>query len=183
LHLHSLVRCTCADLIQVNWHILCNGFGYSHGARRRLSRFNFGGPVLKDPIRDKRCQNDEKQVRPPRNPLIRRAGVFHLGGSRALGRAVIQRLNIAHFCVKFHFNPPSRREIALFLGIECRRLVWPLCSARTRAACWRVLVSRRSPFSARSRIRASTLIQVWRLDSGIPANNSFRSFSAVPWSK
>src|SRR4029453_1293856 len=190
LHLHGLVRCTCPDLIQVNWHILCDGFGYSRGGRGRLSGFNFGGPVLKDPVSDKRGQNDEKQVRPLRNPLIRSAGAFHLRAPRALGRAVIQCLNIAHFRVKFHFNPPSRREIALFLGIECRRLVWPLCSAKTRAACWRVLDSRRSPFSARSRIRASTLMHVWRSDSGIPANNSRRSFCAValicaitPWTR
>ena len=82
--------------------------------------------MLKDSVSDKPCQKDEKQVRPFRNSLIRSAGAFRLGLVEPVGRAVIQCFNVAQFRVKFHFNTPTRREIAPFLVIEYRRLVWPL---------------------------------------------------------
>src|SRR5207249_5383255 len=172
LHLHCLVRGTCADLVQVKRNVLCDDFDYTRRTCRRLGSLNLAGPVLKDPIHDKRCQNNEKQVRPLGNFLITGTGAFHLRLRRGLGTAVVQCLNIADLRVKFHLKFPLRREIAFFLGIECPRLVWPLGSAKTRARRWRVGDWRRSLSSARSRTRASTLMHLLRSDSVISANSS-----------
>ena len=91
----------------------------------------------------------------------------------------MQRLNIARLRIKFQLNPPFAPRCALLFGFECACLVWPLCSAKTRPESWRALDPLRSPFSARSRMRASTLMHVWRSDCAISAKSSCRSFSAV----
>src|SRR5262249_26980679 len=118
LHLHGLISCTGTDLIQVKRHVLCDNFSNSRWTRRGLSSFSLAGYVLINSVGDKPCQQDEKQVRPFRNFLICSAGSLRLRLDRPVGRAVIQCFNVAQFCVKFHFNTPTRREIAPFLVIE-----------------------------------------------------------------
>jgi hypothetical protein len=56
---------------------------------------------------------------------------LHFGLGRPVRRTVIQCLKVAQFCLKFHFNTPTRREIAPFLVIEYRCLVWPLLSTES----------------------------------------------------
>src|SRR5262249_8545326 len=113
LQLHGLVRCTCADLIQVKRHVLCNDFGDTRRTRRRLSSLNLAGPVLKNPVSDKPCQKDEKQVRPFGNPLAGSTGAFRLRPRRRLGRAVIQCLMMANRGVSFHLNPSCEMPFSL----------------------------------------------------------------------
>src|SRR5438876_10434869 len=88
LHLHCLVRGTCADLVEVKRYVFRDDFGYTRRTRRRLSSLTLAGPVLKDPIRDKRCQDDEKPVRPLGNALIDGTDAFHLTPGRLLCTAV-----------------------------------------------------------------------------------------------
>src|SRR5262249_59234402 len=105
---------------------------------RSCSRGSF---VLINSVGENPRQQDEKQVRPFGNSLICSASSLRLRLGRPVGRAVIQCFNVAQFCVKFHFNTPTRREIAPFLVIEYRCLVWPLRStessdARRREVDW-----------------------------------------------
>src|SRR5882724_13283547 len=157
LHLHGLVSCTGADLIQVKRHVLCNDFGDARWTRSGLSSFNFSGSVLINSVGDKPCQQDEKQVRPFGNSLIRSAGSLRFGPGRALGKAVIHDFLIAYRRINFHLDP---LRIALFLGIEPPRFVWPLCRAKRRAEAPSPLERSLSSLSARSRILANTFMQV-----------------------
>jgi hypothetical protein len=70
--------------------------------------------VLKDPIGNKRCQHNEKQIRPFGNPLTAGAGAFHLSLRRGSGTAVVERLNIAYLRVKFHLKPFVRGHAPFF---------------------------------------------------------------------
>src|SRR4030095_16063903 len=154
-HLHSLVSCTCADLIQVKRHVLCDDFGDTCGTRNGLSSFNVNGVVLKNSVSDEPGQPDEKQVRPFWNSLVRSAGSLRFGPSGALGNAVIHDLLIAHRRSNFHFDP---LRIAPFLRIGSPRLAWPLCRAKRRATALSPRERSFSLFSARSLIRDTTFM-------------------------
>src|SRR5207247_9725434 len=64
LHLYGLVRCTCADLVEVKRYVFRADFRYTRRTSRWRGCLNLADSVLKDPIGDERCQNNEKQVRP-----------------------------------------------------------------------------------------------------------------------
>src|SRR5262245_64730666 len=105
LYLHRLVSRTGADFVQIKRHVLCDNFGNSRGTQRWLSSFSLGGSVLINSVGDKPCQQDEKQVRPLRNSLMRSAGLLRFGPGRALWNAVIHDFLIAHRRIDFHLNP------------------------------------------------------------------------------
>src|SRR6266513_1350406 len=155
--LHGLVSCTCADLIQVKRHVLCDDFGDTRRTRSRLSSFNFSGSVLINSVGDKPCQQDEQQIRPFGNSLIRSAGSLRFGPARVLGKAVIHDFLIAYRRINFHLD---LLRMASFLGIESPRLVWPSCSANRRATTLSPRTRSLSLFSARYLIRASTSMHI-----------------------
>src|SRR5262245_49853375 len=157
LHLHGLISCTRADLIQVKRHVLFDNFGNSRGTQRWLSSLCLGGSVLINSVGDKPCQQDEKQVSPFGNSLIRSADWLCLGHRRALWKAVIHDFLIAHRRIDFHLDP---LRIVPFLEIETPRLIWPLWPENRCAAAFSPRVRSLSLFSARSRIRASTFIHI-----------------------
>src|SRR6266513_5771011 len=154
--LHGLVSCTCADLIQVKRHVLRVYLGDTRRTRSGLSSFTFSGSVLINSVGDKPCQQDEQQIRPFGNSLIRSAGSLRFGPGRALGKAVIHDFLIAYRRINFHLDP---LRIALFLGIEPLRLVWPLCRAKRRAEAPSPFERSLSSLSARSLILANTFMQ------------------------
>src|SRR5262245_4974064 len=155
LHLHGLVSCTGADLIQVKRHVLCDDFGNSRGAQRWLN-FSLGGSMLINSVSDKPCQQDEKQVSPFGNSLVRSTSAFRLDPRRWLRRAVIQCLMMAQRRVSFHLNPLRNP----FLRIESPCSIWPLCSVNRRPKAFSPRERTLSLFSARSRIRASTFMHI-----------------------
>ena len=70
LDLNGLIRGTCADFIKIKRHILCNNFRYKDRPHGRLSCFGLTGSVLKNPIQNKRGEQDEEQIGPPGNTLV-----------------------------------------------------------------------------------------------------------------
>src|SRR5207247_5927304 len=100
---------------------------------------------------NKGCQHHEKQIRPSGNGVAREAFAFHLD-----------------------FLPAPWRPF--FPEIEYRSLFWPLGPLGTAEV---VLLRTLSFFSAFSRIRAKTLMQVCSLDLGISASSSCLSLSAA----
>src|SRR5262245_20539468 len=157
LHLHGLVGCTGADLIQIKRYVLCNDFGDSRRTHRRLSSFTLSGTVLINSVGDEPCQQDEKQVRPFRDSLIRSAGSLCFGAGRALGNAVIHDFLIAYRRIDFHLEP---LRIVPFLGTESPRFIWPLCSVTRCAPALSPRERTLSFFSARALIRASTFMHI-----------------------
>jgi len=60
LDLDGLIRSTSANFIEVKGHILYDNLGDKNRSHRRLGSFGLAGPVLKNPIQDKRGEQEEK---------------------------------------------------------------------------------------------------------------------------
>src|SRR5205814_7799194 len=157
LYLHGLVSCTGTDFIQVKRYILRDDFSDACRTRSGLSSFNFRGSVLINSVGDKPCQQDEQQIRPLGNCLIRSAGSLRFGPGGTLGKAVIHDFLIAYRRINFHFDP---LRMASFLEIESPRLVSPLWSANRRAPAFSPRARSLSLFSARSLIRVNTSMHI-----------------------
>jgi hypothetical protein len=67
LDLDGLIRGTSANFIEIKGHVLCNNFGDKYRSHWRLGRFGLTGPLLKNPVQNKRSEQDEEQIRPPGN--------------------------------------------------------------------------------------------------------------------
>src|SRR5262249_25745292 len=89
LHLHRFVSSTGPDFVEVKRYVLCDDFGDTGWTWSGLGSFNLNRSMLKDSVREKRSQQDEKQVCPFGNFLIRSTSSLHLGLGGAVRRSVI----------------------------------------------------------------------------------------------
>jgi hypothetical protein len=70
LDLDGLIRSASANFIEIKGHVLCDNFRDKYWSHWRLGRFGLTGSVLKNPIQNKRREQDEEQIGPPGNSLV-----------------------------------------------------------------------------------------------------------------
>src|SRR5438876_11564121 len=125
LHLHGLLSLASADFVEIHMHIFCHHLSNESRSRWRLSRFHLTCRALKDPVTNKRRQDNKEQVRPFGNPVAASRDAFH-SNLRALGSALLCSVWSAHRRVNVHLGPPPALRECLLLRIERRCLIWPL---------------------------------------------------------
>src|SRR4029077_5975255 len=88
LHQHSLISRAGADFVQIERHIFSEHFRNENRSRWRLRSFTLAGRALKRPVRDKHGQDNKKQIRPLRKPVIASTAASHLN-LRSLGSTAL----------------------------------------------------------------------------------------------